>query len=138
MGRGNTPAWAKVTDERLLEAIAEGHGNLHRIAQLVRMSVSQVSRRIRAVQELTEAAREAYAVSYRSYVRSRLMDKIDEGDLRAITFWLEHNDPDFKSSVAVDMSVSAEKRLSDEELEKRLATVASALKKTLHKSKRLA
>lgn len=114
----------KGSDEEVAKAISEAHGNISVAAKILtkqghRYTRSGLLKRIQRSDALSEARADADAAIC-DLAEWKVLQKVNEGDLRACFFILEHRDVRYKPTVSVE-EAEAKPRRSAKELEELLA-----------------
>ena len=104
-----------ISDERVADAFLKCGFNKTKTARLLGISRSTF---LRIVDERAHLQEMMWDVeqSQIEHVKDKLMDKINEGDIKAIIFYLERRSPDFQKTVAVTGTVKTISRVITTEM----------------------
>lgn len=108
----------KATDDEVEDAIRQAHGNASFAARILtqsghRYTRSGILKRIQRSERLSQAHADAKA-EICDLAEWKILKKVNDGDLRACIFILEHLDPRYKPTLAVEESEARPRRTSKE------------------------
>jgi len=114
----------KASDDEVEDAIKQAHGNASFAARILtsnghKYTRSGILKRIQRSERLSQAHADAKA-EICDLAEWKILKKVNDGDLRACIFILEHLDPRYKPTLAVEESESRPRR-SAKELEELMA-----------------
>lgn len=109
----------KATDRQVADAIREARGNISKAAKILsqagfRYTRSGLLQRIQRSEPLTQARRDADAAVCEACEWIVLYKALEEKDLRACMFILQHRDPRYKPSMEIEQKTETPPRSSKE------------------------